>query len=226
MNLNRELRYDTMMIRAGASMKFLASITVAAGALPATSAIAAPQDTIACAGTVLGFCIDTTLNVSVVVPVAIFVLGYFINEWVKSRHAALERLKLYKALLVEVRLNLKGLKKADDQMPPAASFAKLLRADKNNRPVLVYHHTADVYQTNLAGLVGLPVSLIEGVVTFYQTLAYLRCAAASVDLQAFSTISNEGREALIEMIRENIRIAHAQGEGVERQLVQILDGGA
>lgn len=212
------------MVRVGALMRKLASIVVVAGALSATAAKAAEQHTETCAATAFGLCIDTTLNVSVVVPILIFVLGYFINEWIKSRNTALERLKLYKALLVEVRLNLKGLQKADNAMPPAASFALLLRADKNNRPVLVYHHTADVYQTNLAGLVGLPVSLIEGVVTFYQTLAYLRCAAASVDLQAFSTISDLGREALIEMIRETIRIAHAQGEGVERQLVQVLDG--
>jgi hypothetical protein len=205
-------------------MKLGLSITAMTGALAATPALAMGHDLTDCAAIIAGFCIDTTVNLSFLVPLLIFASGYGVNEWLKSREATAARVKLYKALLVEIRLNLEGLKEADDKLPPAAAFSQFLRADKSNRPVLVYHFTADVYQANVANLAGLPSSLIEGVVTFYQTLAFIRCAAASVDLPAFTTISNEGREGLIELIREKIRIAHAQGKGAERQLDQILDG--
>ena len=199
-------------------------IAVVTGLIASTPAAAAGRDLAACAATVAGLCIDTTVNLSLLAPILIFASGFMINEWLKAREIAAERFKLYKALLVEIRLNLKGLKEADHRMPSSAAFSQFLRADKNNRPVLVYHFTADVYEANIGNLPGLPSSLIEGLVTFYQTLAFIRCAAASVDLPAFTTISDEGRESLIEMIRDKIRIAHAQGEGAERQLDQILDG--
>lgn len=205
-------------------MKLRLWVAVALSALASTPAVAVGRDLTVCAATVAGFCIDTSVNLSLLVPVLIFAFGHFINEWMKSREIAAGRVKLYKALLVEIRLNLKGLKAAHLELPSPDKFSEFLRENKNNRPVLVYHFTEDVYKANVANLAGLPSSLIEGIVTFYQSLAYIRSIADAVNLPAYTTISDKGREGVIEKFREEMRIAVAQGEGAERQLDQILDG--
>ena len=166
--------------------------------------------------------LDPTVNLSVLVTVLLAAWGYFHQKAKYEREATKQRVKLLQALRVEIKLNLEGLKDSLEQYPGDDDFKKVLSENRSYRPLILLHYTADIYRANVSLLSDLEPSLAGEIVRFYQTLAYLQLNASAPSEQAYVTISDHSRMAVIIRIREILKTAILNGENVLTALNETL----
>ncbi|MGH6838452.1 MAG: hypothetical protein ACREDT_06565 [Methylocella sp.] len=162
------------------------------------------------------FCIERNVNISTVIAILLFILGYVLAKLIERNNSKKLRKKYLVALVQEIDTNVDVLKKTFDSMPPRSVIedfiAKGLPEKLHNRPLLTTTYSTIVFSSSPDVLRDLDYLLIKTIIQFYGRLDTIKTDVGSIEYKAYETISPEGRIGLIEFIRKSIEFAMAEGK--------------
>lgn len=123
---------------------------------------------------------------------------------------------------MEIDLNLEGLSKSKEEFPSDAQFAQKIDESREFRPLIMLHYTADIYRANTEQLSDLSPKLAGEIISFYQTMNFVKTLAEATGALAYVTISDESRKALPRRIRTELGSAIETGVKVSKELGEVL----
>jgi hypothetical protein len=173
----------------------------------------------------LGMCFSTKIDLGLIVSVAIFIAGLYVSRRTENRIRKAElddrekkefkaRRRYLLALREEIGLNIESLDKSVNIFPPKDKLYPFMRKDKNNRPLITFTFYSVIFKTRTEILQDLPDTLIKNIVDFYGKLDEIEIDIASIGSDAFVVISDDGREATLDAILTQQKIALQQGKGI------------
>ncbi len=167
--------------------------------------------------------LDLSVNLSVLVPLLLALLGYFTERRHDRIEQRIRKRKLLQALKMEIDLNLTGLKKSKCNFPKAEEFADVISSSRDYRPLIMLHYTADIYRANTQQLSDVNTQLAGEIISFYQTLSFVKRLSQATDALAYVTISDASRKEVPECIRAEIDSAIKTGDTVSEKLATVID---
>jgi len=171
------------------------------------------------------FCIEKNVNISTLVTVTLFILGYVVARVIDRHNKRVVRKKYLVALLQEIDVNIEALKKTFDGLPPPEALAVFLNKGllrKRNRPLITVTYTYVVFESHTAIIMDLDNALITTITKFYGHLDTIKTDVASVESKAFETISLAGRNALFAHLRTTMGAAIEQGKNSQNGIAMYL----
>jgi hypothetical protein len=149
-------------------------------------------------------------------------LGYYKERRDNRNDERLRKRKLLQALKMEIDLNLKGLIESNGIFPNAEAFDAVISSSRDYRPLIMLHNTADIYRANTQQLSDLETKLAGEIISFYQTLNFVKDLSKVTDALAYVTISDDSRKAVPERIRKELGAAIKTGKNVSAELDKVI----
>ena len=154
---------------------------------------------------------DWTFGWANLIAIVIFVLGYFVRWGLDVAERRHTRKNFYKALAAEIRLNVVALERAVTGLPPTADIRAFLSIKPSNRLHLISTYKSIIYETNSSLLTQLPVTVARNIIEFYGTLEFIDALVLAFERKSFETISQNGREAAVDRMIDELKRALQQG---------------
>lgn len=162
------------------------------------------------------FCIERNINISTIVAIILFVLGYAVARFLERTSQKKIRKKYLIALVQEIETNVDVLKKTFDSMPNRSALEEFLKKGlpekQHNRPLMTTTYSTIVFTSSPEVLKDLDYLLIKTIIQFYGRLDAIKTDVGSLEYKAYETISMEGRLGILEFIRKSLEFAMSEGK--------------
>lgn len=153
---------------------------------------------------------DNKINLGTVIPLVLFVAGYFVKWGLDAAAKYRLRRRFYIAIFTEIKLNTAQLEKDTLALPPVTIVNKIL-AKARYRPHMISYNSSDIYKSNLVLLPQLSDVLVKSLISFYNNLEIITIIAKSIENKSFETISVEGRQRCFELFRTQLTNTAKEG---------------
>lgn len=160
-------------------------------------------------------CLDRTINVSTIITILIFILGYVINKYFEKKSKLSNRKDYLVALLQEINLNIDTLKKAEQELPSVKDLDDFLEKDlpgRVNRPIMTLSYSSFIFKSKIDIIHGLDDIVIKSITQFYGKLDSIAVDIGTIEYKAYETISPEGRSSIFAAIRIDLHACLVHGE--------------
>src|ERR1700732_3436126 len=165
---------------------------------------------------------DNKINLGTLIPLALFVAGYFVKWWLAAAAEHRQRRRFYAAIYTEVQLNTMKLERDASSVPPIQVGNALLAKKATYRPHVLSFISSDIYKSNLAMLPELPEILVKSLISFYGNLETILVITKSFENKSFETISVASRQFILALFVNHLKETAKEGSDLIKKLKDAL----